>query len=145
MYYPMTPIIFPKFSGVVVISKLSSSEEKSSASNSIINSIKENKQIFSEYFELREINEKLIIENTFLKNLKSISPDNKILYKNIDTNYFFYSGRIISNSIKFSKNFITINKGSNDKVSIDDGVISENGLIGFILLYVCFIFGAILQ
>ena len=29
-------------------------------------------------------------------------------------------------------NFITINKGSNDKVSIDDGVISENGLIGIV-------------
>ena len=58
-------------------------------SNSIINSIKENKLIFSEYFELREINEELIIENTFLKNLKSISTDDKISYKNIDTNYLF--------------------------------------------------------
>lgn len=101
-------------------------------SNSIINSIKENKLIFSEYFELREINEKLIIENTFLKNLKSISPDDKISYKNTDTNYLFNNGKIISNSIKFSKNFITINKGSNDKVSIDDGVISDNGLIGIV-------------
>ena len=101
-------------------------------SNSTINSIKESAQIFSEYFDLKKTNEKLIIENNFLKNLKSISPDDEVSFKNIDTNFFFNAGKIISNSIKFSKNFITINKGSDDKVSIDDGVISDNGLIGIV-------------
>jgi len=73
-------------------------------SNSIINSIKENKQIFSEYFELREINEKLIIENTFLKNLKSISPDdNESFFKDL---YFIDLEWIKRNKISKIENII---------------------------------------
>ena len=41
-------------------------------SNSVINTINDLKQNFSEYFELKIINENLIIENTLLKNNSNI-------------------------------------------------------------------------
>ena len=99
-------------------------------SNSLINLINEQKQNLTEYFELKKINESLINENNFLRNnySRNIKIDS---LKSVD-NYLFKSAKVISNSIKFSKNFITINKGANDNINIDDGVISSNGIIGII-------------
>ena len=73
-------------------------------SNSIINTINDLKQNFSEYFELKVINENLIIENTLLKNnSNNIAGNDSIMY---DENYTYIPAKIISNSIKFSKNLI---------------------------------------
>ena len=38
----------------------------------------------------------------------------------------------LSPSIKFSKNFITIDKGSFHNIEIDDGIITNRGVIGVI-------------
>ena len=99
-------------------------------SNSLVNVINEQKQTLSEYFKLKKINESLISEIIFLRN--NYSQNIKIDSTKSMDNYFFNSAKIISNSIKFSKNFITINKGNEDNVEIDDGVISNNGVIGII-------------
>ena len=99
-------------------------------SNSLVNIINEEKQNLVEYFELKEINENLINENNFLRN--NYSKTNKIDSLINTDNYLFSSAKVISNSIKFSKNFITINKGASDNIEIDNGVISNNGVIGII-------------
>ena len=99
-------------------------------SNSLVNTINDFKQSFTEYFELKRINEKLIIENSFLKNNSIKTTENDSIFNN--GNYSYKPAKIISNSIKFSKNFITINKGRNQKINIDDGVISNMGVIGII-------------
>jgi len=99
-------------------------------SNSLVNSIKKQKQTLIEYFDLKKINESLISENNFLRN--NYYQNDKIdSLKSMD-NYFYTSAKVISNSIKFSKNFITINKGNENNIEIDDGVISSNGVIGII-------------
>ena len=99
-------------------------------SNSVINTINDFKQNFSEYFELKVINENLIIENTLLKNNSINTAENDSIIS--DENYTYIPAKIISNSIKFSKNFITINKGINQKINVEDGVISKIGVIGII-------------
>ena len=99
-------------------------------SNSFVNLINEEKQSIVEYFELKKINEKLVSENNLLRN--NYSKNKKIDSVKSVNNYLFTSAKIISNNIKFSKNFITINKGENDNIEIDDGVISNNGVIGII-------------
>ena len=99
-------------------------------SNNTINSINSFKQSFNEYFELKRINEKLIIENSILKNNSFKIAENDSIFNKGD--YSYRPAKIISNSIKFSKNFITINKGINQKINIDDGVISNMGVIGII-------------
>ena len=99
-------------------------------SNSLVNSINQSKQSFNEYFELKKINESLISENNFLKNKYSqnIEIDSFVPINN----YLFKSAKVISNSIKYSKNFITINKGAEDGIEIDDGVVSNKGVIGVV-------------
>ena len=99
-------------------------------SNSLVNSINQSKQSFNEYFELKKINESLISENNFLRNKYSenIEIDSFVPINN----YLFESAKVISNNIKFSKNFITINKGKENGVEIDDGVVSKNGVIGIV-------------
>ena len=99
-------------------------------SNTVINTINDFKQNFSEYFELKIINENLIIENTLLKNNSINTAKNDSIIS--DENYTYIPAKIISNSIKFSKNFITINKGINQKINVEDGVISKIGVIGII-------------
>jgi len=98
--------------------------------NSLVNLINEEKQSIVEYFELKKINENLVSENNLLRN--KYSSNTKIDSVKSVNNYLFTSAKIISNNIKFSKNFITINKGANDNIEIDDGVISNNGVIGII-------------
>ena len=99
-------------------------------SNTVINTINDFKQRFTEYFELKIINENLILENTLLKNnIINIVENDSI---SIELDYSYIPAKIISNSIKFSKNFITIDKGINQKINIDDGVISSLGVIGII-------------
>ena len=99
-------------------------------SNSLVNSINQSKQSFNEYFELKNINESLINENNFLRN--KYSQNIEIDSFGLINNYLFKSAKVISNSIKFSKNFITINKGREDGVEIDDGVVSNKGVIGVV-------------
>ena len=99
-------------------------------SNSLVNTINDFKQSFTEYFGLKIINDNLILENTILKNNTINITENDSVFK--EENYSYIAAKIISNSIKFSKNFITINKGINQKINIDDGVISSKGVIGII-------------
>lgn len=99
-------------------------------SNSLVNLINEEKQSLVEYLNLKKINKILISENNILRN--NYSTNTKIDSIKPTNNYLYTSAKIISNNIKFSKNFITINKGANDNIEIDDGVISSNGVIGII-------------
>ena len=99
-------------------------------SNSLLNSINEIKTELFEYFDLVKINQKLVIENSFLKN----NYNNEYDYDSIITenNYRYIPSKVISNSIKFSKNFITIDKGSFHNIEIDDGIITNRGVVGVI-------------
>ena len=81
-------------------------------------------------FDLVETNQKLVIENSYLKNNYNYNYVNDSIIFN--KNYSYTPSKVISNSIKFSKNFITIDKGSFHNVEIDDGIITSKGVIGVI-------------
>ena len=83
----------------------------------------------NEYFNLKNINNQLMIENSKLHNLKS---KNKINYLS-DEKYFNYlSAKVINNSIFKRNNYLTINKGKKHGVEDGMGVISTNGVIGIV-------------
>lgn len=90
------------------------------------------------YFSLKESNEELINNNIELLNkievLESmIEQDSVPLKMGKDRALFSYiSAKIISNSTNKQHNFITINKGSNDGIKLDMGVITDNGIIGYV-------------
>lgn len=89
--------------------------------------------------DLLERNAKLQMEILALKeeilSLKTDTIAIKDLFNkdgNLNTDYNLITARVINNSISKTNNFITINKGENDGVKIDMGVISQKGVIGIV-------------
>ncbi len=88
------------------------------------------------YFDLRSQNELLSEENKRLRVLlrnSEIHADSvftdSVMFKQL---YRFYTANIIKNSYSLSNNILTINKGRNDSVQQDFGVISSKGIIGIV-------------
>ncbi|MEC7876818.1 MAG: rod shape-determining protein MreC, partial [Bacteroidota bacterium] len=73
---------------------------------------------------------KLVIENSLLKNNLNYKYDNDSII--INKNFKYIPSKVISNSIKFSKNFITIDKGKFQNIEVDDGIITSQGIVGVI-------------
>ncbi|WP_298532974.1 rod shape-determining protein MreC [uncultured Algibacter sp.] len=88
------------------------------------------------YFNLKSQNQLLSEENKRLRSLlinngfktDSIFTDSLMFNKS----YRFYTSNIIKNSYSLSTNILTINKGKNDSIKQDFGVISSKGIIGII-------------
>ena len=88
----------------------------------------------SSYFSLRQENDQLLEENTRLQNqLKSnfIQKDTQFIYR--DSLYRFLPAKVVSNSVDNRNNFIMINKGSEDGVEQEMGVVSSTGLVGIVV------------
>lgn len=82
-------------------------------------------------------NKKLMEENVKLKNqLKyqyTYSSSDSSLPKQSETYFFQYiPAKVINNSIDNSVNYITLNKGKKDGIKNGYGVISSNGVVGFV-------------
>ena len=75
-------------------------------------------------------NKKLVIENSLLKNNLNYKYENDSII--INKNFKYIPSKVISNSIKFSKNFITIDKGKFQNIEVDDGIITSQGIVGVI-------------
>ncbi|MDF1575991.1 MAG: rod shape-determining protein MreC [Bacteroidales bacterium] len=91
-----------------------------------------------EYFSLKEANEQLALENKDLRNrldLISSSLDSATVVSEVkgEYRYSFVHARIVHNSVYKQLNYLTINKGKNQGVFRDMGVISDQGLVGIIL------------
>ncbi|MBE6317987.1 MAG: rod shape-determining protein MreC [Bacteroidales bacterium] len=97
----------------------------------------------SSYFHLYDINEdlqrhclNLEVENIKLKEqirlFQEMHPNDSISY-NDDTNHFDYIlAHVINNSISHTHNYLTINKGSNDGIKPEMGIIDQNGVVGIV-------------
>jgi rod shape-determining protein MreC len=82
---------------------------------------------------LREENEKLIIENRRLrKMLFNITPGDTISLDSTQMRYTVATGRVIKNSYAESRNYITIDRGREDSITPDMGVITSKGILGIV-------------
>ncbi|QLE00652.1 rod shape-determining protein MreC [Galbibacter sp. BG1] len=90
----------------------------------------------SDYFHLKEYNKQLVEENIQLRKIllnKNIDVKDSTLYKDsLYSDYRLYSANIIKNSYNKKRNYLLINKGENDSISQDMGVITSKGIIGII-------------
>jgi len=97
----------------------------------LTNSFIDEKNNIISYLNLIEENKRLVRENMYLLkqsiNLNYLSTD-----RVLENNFKLIPASIISNSIKFNKNFIKLNVGENEGVEIDDGIITKFGIIGII-------------
>ncbi len=93
----------------------------------------------NEFFHLKSENQLLIEENTRLKNLleKKEIEYHKDNFTVINTSKYFQKyeytvAKVINNNFSKKNNFLTINKGSNNGLKSDLGVINSKGVIGVI-------------
>ncbi len=87
----------------------------------------------SSYFGLRQENQRLVQENERLRRLLFNSKQE--ITQQADTtalNYEVISANLIKNSFSSPRNYLTINKGENQGVTQDMGVITTEGILGIV-------------
>ena len=97
------------------------------------------------YFNLHEVNQSLSAENAALKNeierLKAqqpalVSSTDSMLIATADTTfwqpYTYVAAHVIQHSINKAQNYITLNKGTDDGILPDMGVVSPDGVVGIV-------------
>ncbi|MGJ8683423.1 MAG: rod shape-determining protein MreC [Nonlabens sp.] len=90
-----------------------------------------------EYFDLKEENERLRLENASLR-MKNLASGDTLLGQ--ETTFVFtdsvpfkvFPSRVIKNDYSKRNNFITLDIGSNQGVKVDMGVITTDGIVGII-------------
>ncbi len=107
------------------------------SSNFITGGIYSNFNAINDYFYLKKHNEQLATENTTLKNL--LSQNNKktlaTTFTALDSliyqqKYTYIHAEISKNDFTKSNNFLTLNRGKNDGLTSELGVITSKGIIG---------------
>ena len=103
------------------------------SSNYITGSIYSFSDNITSYFNLREENNRLVEENKKLRD--KLFNNIQLFGISIDTSSVDYEvirGRVINNSYSDQRNYITINKGQNDSIAQDMGVITDKGILGIV-------------
>lgn len=88
----------------------------------------------TDYFSLKQENERLTAENARLRNqLKSsfLISDTTTVFK--DSLYRAIPARVISSSVNRPNNYIMVNKGSKQGVQLEMAAISSDGVAGFVV------------
>jgi len=104
------------------------------SSNYISGSIYETSEGITSYFKLREENKKLVRENQQLR-YQLYNREEKMGDSLSDAtlqNYTVTQGKVIKNSYSDQRNYITIDKGSNDSIKQDMGVVTSKGILGIV-------------
>lgn len=105
-------------------------------SNSVVASINSTEESVRSYFSLRDVNSVLAGENASLRN--KLEKQNQLLYQYklnrtdsaMRAKYDYLNAKVVNNSTKYYKNFITIDRGLEDGVQAGMAVISQAGAVG---------------
>jgi rod shape-determining protein MreC len=109
-----------------------------SSANAIAGYVNTKTANIKSYFNLKEKNEILTKQNAQLltqqKNNYLSNTTTKIKITDTLKNYIYYytDAKIIKNTVYHKHNYITLNKGRENGISVGDGVIAPNGVIGVI-------------
>lgn len=115
------------------------------SANKIASSLYGTTNNISTYFNLQDINEDLHKQNTVLE-LENIALKEQLrqyqerYYADTMTtpavlkHYDIHIAHVINNSISRPHNYITIDKGKNDSITTEMGVIDQNGVVGIVNL-----------
>jgi rod shape-determining protein MreC len=105
------------------------------SSNELVGSALKKQADVVQFFSLAEANEALTNENAIiLRQLQLLQMKPDSAYIELDSamasNYQFKGARIIGSSLRFSQNYLTINKGSKHGVKPGMGVFNSYGVVG---------------
>ena len=108
------------------------------SSNAISGNIYETYSGITDYFGLREKNDKLAIENAILKNQlrKTFGTSIRttlLVSDSLQRKQFLYlEAKVVSNSTNRRKNYLTLNLGKNQGVTNESAVICSEGIVGIV-------------
>ena len=108
------------------------------SSNAIAGNIYETYSGITDYFGLREKNDKLAEENVMLRNQLRQSSSNEMkspLFVNDSLHgkqYIYLSSKVVNNSSNRRKNYLTLNIGSKQGVKSEMGVFCPEGIVGIV-------------
>ena len=109
-----------------------------SASNGVTAGIQHSLSEITDYLNLKSENQKLAAENAYLRSQleESNLQHQDSIFQYIDSNkkqfYSYVQSQIISNSFQNRNNYLILDKGSNDGIKVEMGVISSNGIVGIV-------------
>jgi len=97
----------------------------------------------SDYFNLKDYNERLLKENTLLKkklqqlltssiDSSSSSTIDSAYVDSLKSKFQFKYARVINSTYHKKKNYLTLNKGELDGIEADMGVITDLGIVGIV-------------
>lgn len=91
-----------------------------------------------EYLSLKENNRKLLEENTALRNrldVLGLKADTALIRSSQDEalHYQYMQAKVVRNSVFKQYNYMTLDRGRDQGIFKDMGVISEQGLVGIVL------------
>lgn len=106
------------------------------SANSITGGIYGSINSLSQYFRLRDDNQRLLDENRLLRdrlfNLTTLKDSVFIDSLNYKINYKFITASVYKNSYSATNNYLTVNKGESHGVKEDFGVLTSKGIVGII-------------
>ena len=85
-----------------------------------------------QYFDLKEENQRLLEENNRLKSILFNEEDQESIDTTLNKRFQLISANVYKNSYSATNNYLTINKGKNDSIKEDLGVITSKGIVGII-------------
>lgn len=108
------------------------------SSNAVTGTVYTTFSSVTDYFNLREENEKLAAENAALHN-KSVSSTTDFSVQNFTVNnpsyrqqYSYIMANVVNNSVNRRNNYLTLNRGSAQGVTKDMAVICSQGIVGVV-------------
>lgn len=105
------------------------------SSNALIGSVLKTRSDILDFFSFAQANETLIRENTLLlEQIKALKQEPDSLPIPLDSafeaQFQFTGARVISNSLRFAQNHLTLNKGSKDGLKPGMGIFNQDGIVG---------------
>ena len=113
------------------------------SSNQVIGMVYEATNKVTGYFHLKTINDDLVQKNvelelqverlrSVLMDLTADSTEIERMKSNALLEYDIYRAKVINNSLTHADNYITLNKGEDDGIRSEMGVISGSGVVGIV-------------
>ncbi len=103
------------------------------SANRVTGSLYKTGTSISNYFELRATNEELLEDNReLLNNLFNLPVADTMELDTAQARYSVTAARVIKNSFGNRKNYITIDRGSEQGIQQDMGVITAKGILGIV-------------
>jgi len=101
-------------------------------SNKFVGFVLETNHNIDQYFQLDEINEKLLAENALLREELSKKNLGMMGYDTLKGNAHVIPARVINNEFRKPENYLTLDKGSLSQIEPGMAVISREGVVGII-------------